>query len=231
MSTVITSYFFQFQLTPLCLIGSAMVILASAMYSMKKFPARCLRLVIFLPLLLSVVILSQDERHVLRRMSVVNVTENTVLKGALAVARVGVELPRVHGTARVSLPSLPTPVAGQEVPVEAAGAVGFRVAGPVEKRVAIGGASGYIGSELFRHLHQFAFHVVGFDRDPKLVFPPGMTMKHLSSDAIPSAELEGFDTVVFLGKYVVPVLHVLGFLFAHRVCSQLCRWLYRSSSL
>ena len=71
----------------------------------------------------------------------------------------------------------------------------------IEKKVAIIGSSGYIGSRLHVALQFSGFDVVGIDRDPVL---PSLAwrernIRHMSSSDIPERLLRSFDTVVYLG--------------------------------
>lgn len=71
-------------------------------------------------------------------------------------------------------------------------------------RVAVIGASGFVGSRLHAFLAQHGIEVVGYDREP--LEPSGdnqtdwlRTVVHSSAESIPDADLTSFDAVVYLG--------------------------------
>ena len=65
------------------------------------------------------------------------------------------------------------------------------------RRIGIIGAAGYVGSALDRYLRSHNYwNVTGFDRNPRSKYFP---VKHLTSNEIPTEELQSFEAVVFLG--------------------------------
>ena len=65
-----------------------------------------------------------------------------------------------------------------------------------DRRIAIFGASGYVGSYLALYLNSAGLKIISYDMDPK-VHQPGCTKMH--SNSIESRVLETFEFVIFLG--------------------------------
>ena len=77
----------------------------------------------------------------------------------------------------------------------------FLLTTAAQQRVAIVGSSGYLGSYLHSHLqsHGEAYSVHGYDAHATPLPESSLAVSPLASAAIPTAELQGYDVVIYLG--------------------------------